>query len=454
MKGFIESPMEKGKFDMRYKTTAFLAALILCLGLFLSGCGNDPSEKGGQVRLDSNAKPSAEKTLTFFAPVDGKSTGAIAYRKRIDQYNAKQSGNHVIFEGISTADGFNRYLEERLAAGKGDDVFIVNEDSVKPFYAKHYFYNVSSLPAFQQLNEAARAQAIVGDIGYCLPVNMTAYALFVNLDALARHGLQPPENLDDFLAACRTIKARGETPLSLSRWHAIAVPTIANGLHRIYQSAQRQEIVEKLNAGEARIGDYMLEGFEVFQQCIQEGWYGDNLSAAKVNALRAGAQDIPDFAAGKTAFYFGPLEYIPWLEELNPKLNYQVQGVPIPGGAVTLPSVVSRLCVNARSRALDEALRFVSYLADGIYQEAAQTGEAWLPVYEGADFTLRNERMRPAYETYLSGGQVPAEDMQLHFTYWDTVRALCLKMVDGLSAQDAAAEFNRIQTEQLAAFKR
>ena len=80
-----------------------------------------------------------------------------------------------------------------MEAGKGDDVFIVNEDSVKPFFAKHFFYDVSALPAFQKLNEAARAQATVETVGYCIPVNMTAYALFVNLDVLARHGLQPPK---------------------------------------------------------------------------------------------------------------------------------------------------------------------------------------------------------------------------------------------------------------------
>jgi hypothetical protein len=52
--------------------------------------------------------------LTFFAPIDGKSSGAVAYRKLIDEYNSSHKGVHVIFEGIATADGFNQYLEERL----------------------------------------------------------------------------------------------------------------------------------------------------------------------------------------------------------------------------------------------------------------------------------------------------------------------------------------------------
>lgn len=109
---------------------------------------------------------------------------AVAYRKLIDEYNSSHKGVHVIFEGIATADGFNQYLEERLDSGKGDDIFIVNEDRVKSLYSKGYFCDLSGLAGVQMLNKAAKAQAVIGDITYCIPVNMSAYALFVNLDVL------------------------------------------------------------------------------------------------------------------------------------------------------------------------------------------------------------------------------------------------------------------------------
>ena len=63
------------------------------------------------------------KTLTFFAPVEGKSSGAVSYRRLIDKYN-KSHDVHVVFEGIATADGYNEYLEERLRTGKGDDILL------------------------------------------------------------------------------------------------------------------------------------------------------------------------------------------------------------------------------------------------------------------------------------------------------------------------------------------
>ena len=43
----------------------------------------------------------------------------------------------------------------------------------------------------------------------------------------------------------------------------------------------------------------------------------------------AGEKDISDFTSGMTAFYFGPLEYIPLVEEANPQPDYHVQGIPV-----------------------------------------------------------------------------------------------------------------------------
>lgn len=36
----------------------------------------------------------------------------------------------------------------------------------------------------------------------------------------------------------------------------------------------------------------MLEGFEVFEQFVREGWYGNGLTGSAVNAMKAGKNDI------------------------------------------------------------------------------------------------------------------------------------------------------------------
>lgn len=52
----------------------------------------------------------------------------------------------------------------------------------------------------------------------------------------------------------------------------------------------RWKPLDRLNRGEIKIGDYMLEG-----------------DGASVDAVKAGAVDSSDFGEGKTAFYFSPL---------------------------------------------------------------------------------------------------------------------------------------------------
>lgn len=426
-------------------------AVVLCLSL-MTGCGNTPDVGNGQVFLEDDSKAQEKRILTFFAPQDSNSSEAQNYKALIDRYNEGHDELRVSFEGVSTADGFNEYLEQRLDAGKGDDIFIINADSVKPLYAKGYLYDLSGLPAFEKLNDTARSQAVIGDIAYCIPVNMTAYGMLVNVGLLAQYGLKTPQNLDEFKHCCQMIKAGGGTPFSLNRWFALTVPTMANGLYKIYGGKNLGETIDKLNSGEFKIGDYMLEGFEFFQTAVEEGWYGDGVDGGTADALKAGDTDIPDFIAGKTAFYFGTIGGITKVESENPDMDCLAQGVPIPGGTITLPAVVSRLSVNADSENLEDALDFVSYITSGVYRKTMESGKSNLPIYDDAEFTLDNEHLRPAYETYMSGGQIPIEDMQLKFNYWDTVRTLCISMLNGMSAEEAAEEYNRIQLEQIETF--
>ena len=422
---------------------AICIAVCLCIG-GVSGCGND-SER---VVLEEDDHTAQEKVLRFFAPMDIGSS-ALYYRELIDQYNRLNKGVRVVYEGISTGDGYNKYLEQRLDAGEGDDVFIVNADMVKTLYNKGYFYDMSEFSAFQQLNESTREQAVIEDTAYCLPVSMTAYCLFVNLDVLNKYNLKPPQNLEEFRNCCRTIKAAGGTPLSLNRWYALTVPALANGLSKMYCSENLQDIRNELNSGALKISDYMKNGFQVVEEFIQEGWYGDGLSSAFVETIKAGDQDLPDFVSGKTAFYFGHLDSLSSAEGIRSDINCVIQGVPVTDGTVTLPAALTRLSINANSKYLEETVEFVNYITSHKYKEVSASGNGVLPIYNDAEYTLKSEKMRPAYETFLKDGQVPIEDMQLHFTYWDTVRELTIKMFVGYSAGEAAEEYDRIQMEQI-----
>lgn len=416
----------------------------------LSGCHSQGAVEKQEVKIETQEE---KIKLTFFSS-EGSNEWLNAYKNILLDYNKSHEDVEVGYDGISVADGYNEFLLERLNAGQGDDVFEVNADMVKTLHAGGYFYDLSEVPAFSMLNDAAKAQSTIRGTAYAVPLNMTAYGMCVNVDLLAQFDLEPPENYGEWMHCCEVLKENGVTPFSLNRWYALTVPVMARGLYPLYQSENRDEIIRGLNSGEIKIGDYMLSGFQMFEEFIKKGYYGDVPDGETANAVKAGTSDFKDFAEGRTAFLFWAAATKGPIAELDSDMNYILQGIPaLPDGTVSLPSVASRICVNADGKNIDKAVEFVTYITSEKVKRILNGGEVALPTLKDAEFKLPNEKMRKLYETAMSPGQIPIEDMELNFTYWDTTRELCIAMFDGMSAEEAAEEYNKIQMEQIDALE-
>lgn len=422
-------------------------AIALCAAVAAGGlCGCEP--KSG-MRLDEETEP---VVLSFFMPMGAqKKEGANIFLKLIDQYNASHSDVQVEVEGISIKDGYNEVLERRLASGQGDDLFTVNADSVKSFAANGYLCDLSGLPACSRLYPAAREQAEIGGLVYTIPLTMAAYGMYVNTDLLAKYGLEPPADYSSWMHCCQVLKEGGVTPFAVNRWYAMTVPVMARGLYKLYQSEHYGELVEGLNDGSVPIGDYMLEGFQMFEEFLDQGYYGDDLTREGVDSVPARTTDLQDFQNQKVAFAFFSSGVEKYFVDEGEGMPYLVQGVPaLPEGTVCLPSIADRLCVNANSEHLEEALEVAEYITDATAAELLTNGDGSLPSREGQEgVPLGAEHMQRLLPLVNREGQIPIEDMNLHFTYWDTTRTLCLEIIDGLSAQEAAEKYNAIQLEQI-----
>ena len=208
------------------------ALSILLAAVMLSGCTDEKSEL--QIKEE---KP--EKTIiTLFLPLDGNSYSVGIYKDVIADYNRMSDTIEIRVDGLSTGDGYNQALLQRLEnGGEGADLFIVNADSVKQLNAKGYFYDLSGLSAYNLLNETAKEQARIDGTVYTIPLQMTAYGLYVNVGLLRQYGLEAPRNLNEFLHCCEVLKADGITPLSLNRWYALTCMAMSRGLSPLYQYA-------------------------------------------------------------------------------------------------------------------------------------------------------------------------------------------------------------------------
>ncbi|RGY97946.1 hypothetical protein [Clostridium sp. AM58-1XD] len=134
---------------------------------------------------------------------------------------------------------------------------------------------------------------------------------------------------------------------------------------------------------------------------------------------------------------------------MAPEMEFIQQGFPVlPDGTISLPSIDSRICVNAKGEHVEEALNALEYFTISKAEELSSGNKGLLSGFEGenpeADPTVL------ALQTdAVSPGQIPIEDMRLCFDYWGTIRILCLDMIDGMTPEEAAMEYDRIQAEKV-----
>lgn len=332
------------------------------------------------------------------------------------------------------------------------NAFIVNAENTKKISSKGQFFDLSNLASFQKLTTSAKEQSVIDDIVYTIPLGMTVYIMAVNQSLLERYGLNVPQNYDEFLHCCKVLREDGITPISINRWHAMAVPVMARGLYPIYQAENKKELIQGLNSGEIKIGDYMIDGFRMFEIFLKEGYYGENLVMEEVDMIRANTQDKEDFLNGKTAFRFFATNNLDDIILENEDKCVFV-GIPmLPDGVITLPSISTRLCVNANSTYLDETIAFVNFMAEKRIEVIKQKAMNDLSPFHSTMADTKNSGNQTVIDLMEAGHQIPIEDMNVHFGYWDNTRALCLAMVGGMTAEEAAAEFNRIQMEELQSY--
>ncbi|RHB47358.1 extracellular solute-binding protein [Enterocloster aldenensis] len=422
--------------------------MISLAGILLSGCSF--AERPNELQI---AETEPEKVVIhFFTSIESAETaGSSLYRNLIADYNEQSDTIEIRVSGLATAEGYNEALKNRLDTEKDVDLFVVNADTVKELDAKGYFYDLSDQPIYLELNESARQQAVVNGTAYCLPTEMTAYGLYVNVGLLKEYGLEPPRNADAFLHCCKTLKENGITPIGLNRWYSMTVFAMSRGLYPIYQSGNTEEIIAGLNDGSIKISGFMLEGFRFFKELVDNGYYGDNLTVEQVDAIKANTTDREDFRDGKVAFAVFPAGKESEIEKEAPDMEFVMQGIPaLPDGTVSLPAISGRICVNAKGAHVKEALEVLEYLTTQKKNELNRGQGGLMPVFRNEEFDL-DPKLKPVYDDACSPGQIPIEDMTLCFDYWGTIRSLCLNIIGGMTPEEAAAEYDRIQLEAIEA---
>lgn len=107
---------------------------------------------------------------------------------------------------------------------------------------------------------------------FSVPLSFTGFGFYWNVDMLTEHGLSIPENSEEFLKVCETLKENGIQPYGGNKGYALTVPVMCKGLAELYGRSDLDDQIDLLNSGEVPISTYIRQGVEFLTMMIEKGY--------------------------------------------------------------------------------------------------------------------------------------------------------------------------------------
>lgn len=286
--------------------------LVLCLALPLGACGAAKNESAtastATQAAESNAASDADSSAQS-ANLSGEIDALLwlsSYPQAVDTimagFNKKYPNikvNIQMMSGNSTSEN----LEPRIAAGQMPDVCSV--DIGEWYYTnadKGYFQDLSGIQAWESQLDSIKSQwTSPKGVKYGVSYGVAAMFMFYNKDLFAKAGItKTPENWEEFLATCETLKKAGITPLSWPGGYGSMLSNtfISAGIaNNIY--AKNQDLVQKTLYTELDYGT--PEWVDIFQKnvdLVKKGYVNKGYMSTDF------AESVRLFTAGEVAMTF------------------------------------------------------------------------------------------------------------------------------------------------------
>lgn len=407
----------------------FCAAAAASALLFLApGCTSSRN-----VVVDDTDVDAAAVQLTFFG-FKYEPLNVIAIEEALHGYMDENDGVSIVYESIKSLPYFDA-LDKRLAAGLGDDVFMVDHDTVLEFEAAGYLADLSDLATISSFSELALSQMrSEGAIDY-VPTSISAFGLYCNTDMLAAYGVSVPRTFAEFERACEKFVAEGVLPVVANNDISLKTVAIARGLADVYDSADPTAAIVSFNDDHAGLVSHLREGFEVVERMISGGWADAGLALETEKT----ADDLSQFATGAYPFMLTGAWASVRMHDLAPDLEFDVHPYPVlDDRSVLVVNVDTRVSVNANGPHVEQAKDFVTYLTrPGPIELFANSQCSFSPLIGNA--APDDGSLAPIAAAFESGVTVIGSDDNLHLPIWSSVRECVAALLEGRTAEEAEA---------------
>ena len=284
------------KQRVRFSRAAVIGGVALAMTLSLSACGGDSDGSAGganeiHVLVYGDAANKVEKQL-------------------VDTFN-KTSEVKAVLDTIPGAD-YQAKLQTIISGKQAPDVFFNwGGGSIKPFVDAGLLMPLDDFIAKDQSLKdkflpSVFNTAVVDGKPYGVPMRGTQpVMMFHNKKVLADAGITPPKTWDELLAAVKTLKGKGVTPIALGggdKW-----PT-QMWYQYVYDRIAGPELFQKAMTGDKSAWESAesKKALSMIKELVDAGAFGTNFDSVKFTD--GGSPAL--LATGKAAFeLMGSWEY-------------------------------------------------------------------------------------------------------------------------------------------------
>lgn len=412
-----------GRCDMSGRMKTPLRAVCVAAALALAGCG------GGNMVVNYEEPRGEITTLTFFGNKYEPENVAVI-EEIITDFMAENPDIRVSYESLKGTDYYEA-LEKRMAAGKGDDVFMVNHDIVLEFKQSGQLMDLSGLESIDRYTDRMRSQMDMDGRIYWVPTIVSAFGLYCNMDLLEKHRQPVPENAGEWKQICAYFQEQGITPVIANNDISLKTLAIGRGFYPVYRENRQEEVFARLNSGEESLSSYLTDGFSLAEELVDLGY----VDAKKALETKKTADDLEQFTAGESPFMLTGAWAAGRVEKMNPSFEFRVEPIPaLEDGAFLVINADVRLSVNADSEHPEQAMRFVAYFTrEENIRKLADEQSSFSPLKDGGSSSVK--AIAPLIPCYEADRTVIGTDGLLELPIWSLTEQASKLLLTGDSLE-------------------
>lgn len=405
---------------MKSKKVITVLLAMLTVTVFSGGC----SRKNQVVSIeDDTVKPKVN--LTFFGN-KYEALNVTVIEEILNEFMAENPEIKITYESLKGREYFEA-LDKRMESGQGDDIIMVNHDTVLSLAGKGMLMDLSDLACIPSFSDLARSQMDEGGAVYFVPTSISAFGLYCNLDLLRKHKQEVPENLEEWTAVCDYFVEQGITPIIANNDISIKTLAMAISLYPVYEEKREREVFSAVNERKEQLSTYLEPGFALVQDFCEKGY----IDASKALVTEKTSDDLKEFAKGEAPFMLTGAWAADRVLSMEPDFSFQVYPYPAqPDGTVLVMNADTRISVNAGSAYPEEARRFVEFfMQKENVMRFAQSQCSFSPL-KGADVT-ETSLIAPLHANLENGRSMIGADSLLKVPVWDITADSSKQLLSG-----------------------